>query len=55
VSVTELEARRTTISSEEERRVRNLEREGSSAAEAWASVIGYPEACTDGGKRIGDA
>ena len=36
VPVTKLEARRTTISSEEERRVRNLEREGLSAAEVRA-------------------
>jgi hypothetical protein len=45
--VTKLEARLTTISSEEERRVRNLEQEGLRADEAQASVTGYPEACTD--------
>jgi hypothetical protein len=54
-AVTELEARLTTISSEEEQRVRNLEREGLRAAEAQASVIGYLDACTDGSRRIGDA
>jgi hypothetical protein len=53
--VTELEAHRTMISSEEKRRVRSLEREGLKAAEARASVIGYPDACTDGDSRIGDA
>ena len=47
VPVTKLEARLTTISSEEERRVRNLEQEGLRADEAQASVTGYPEACTD--------
>lgn len=43
------------LTDDEVRRVRNLEREGLSATEARASVIGYPDACTDGGRRIGDA
>jgi hypothetical protein len=55
VRVMELEARRRTISSDKERRLRNLEWKGPSADKARARVIDYPDACIDGGRGIGDA